>query len=266
MRIQSIGYNHPHDKNFIIDRPSGSGSWLFLLIKTPAIFEMDGVQQIIKKNSILIYQEKTPQYYRAIEDVYIDDWFHFSVDKEDQLFFENLKIPVDTPVPINEISEITFLIRNMTYEFYSTGQHKEEILTHYLKLLFYIVSEKLYSPIETGYVGKSENFTKILTLRADIYNMPQKNWSIPLISKELTMSRSSLQHTYKKIFGSSIMEDVINSRLNRVRYYLSTSQMTLKEITEQCGYTNEIHLIRQFKQRFHKTPSEFRTVIRKEEG
>lgn len=38
MIIHNVGYHHKHDSDFKIERPSGTGNFLFLLVKTDAIF------------------------------------------------------------------------------------------------------------------------------------------------------------------------------------------------------------------------------------
>jgi len=41
MKISNIGYNYRHDNNFEINRPTGSGDYIILLLKTPAFFITD---------------------------------------------------------------------------------------------------------------------------------------------------------------------------------------------------------------------------------
>ena len=95
-------------------------------------------------------------------------------------------------------------------------------------------------------------------LRNDIYNNPQIDRTVDSMAQELSMSRSAFQHNYKNIFGKSVINDIINSRLRRVKFYLTTSDMTLEDIAQQCGYHNQLHLIRQFKQHYGLTPTEYR--------
>lgn len=42
MIIHNVGYHHQHDSDFKIERPTGTGDLLFLLVKTDAIFSLDG--------------------------------------------------------------------------------------------------------------------------------------------------------------------------------------------------------------------------------
>ena len=52
MKIGSIGYNYSHSDNFVMDRPGGNGCRLFLLIKEPSIFIIDGTEHKVKENSL----------------------------------------------------------------------------------------------------------------------------------------------------------------------------------------------------------------------
>ena len=55
VRMDEIGYDHKHDKTFCIDRPNGSGDWLFLIIKTKALFRIGGREIHVKPNSFIMF-------------------------------------------------------------------------------------------------------------------------------------------------------------------------------------------------------------------
>ena len=83
MKIGSIGYNYSHGKEFVMDRPNGTGAWLFLLVKTPANFEINGKELYVKANSFVIFSPDTPCKYCAAEEIYTDDWMYFDADDYD---------------------------------------------------------------------------------------------------------------------------------------------------------------------------------------
>lgn len=86
MRINNIGYNHSHDADFIINRPNGSGDYLLLLLKTNAIFKFGENEVTTSPDSFILFKQDTPQLYRSAGGVFSNDWFHFSIDKEDEIF------------------------------------------------------------------------------------------------------------------------------------------------------------------------------------
>ena len=130
MKIGSIGYNHVHDmkyENFIMDRPKGPGAVLLLLIKTPAVFKVGGVQYQVKENSFILMSADTPCYYTAQENVYTDDWVYFENDDWDKGYVEKLGIPMDIPVYLGDMDELSHLVHILVYEHYSGAVNSEEI-------------------------------------------------------------------------------------------------------------------------------------------
>lgn len=258
MKLLSIGYNHVHDESFEINRPDGIDSWLFLFIRTPGLFCYDGNEIVAKPNSFVIFSSGFPHYYKAYNEAYADDWFHFMATKEDISLFHSLNIPLNTVVPLTNTNTLNASIRNMIYEFNSDNLYKTDLIDLNFHLLLYKLVRILHNN-NTFYTTKdSIYFTRMQALREDIYNNPQIERSVDSMAAELSMSRSAFQHNYKNIFGKSVMKDIINSRLRKVKFYLSTSDMTLEDIAQQCGYHNQLHLIRQFKQYCGLTPTEYR--------
>ena len=76
MKIGSIGYNYSHSDNFVIDRPGGNGCRLFLLIKEPSIFIIDGTEHKVKENSFVMFSPTVPCRYYGQGSVYTDDWIY----------------------------------------------------------------------------------------------------------------------------------------------------------------------------------------------
>jgi len=106
------------------------------------------------------------------------------------------------------------------------------------------------------------NFTDykelIYRLRRNIVSQPQKEWEIESISHDIGISKSHLQRLYKQLFSASIRDDVINARIKRAMQLLEHTDMRVSEIAEQCGYNNENHFMRQFKEKSGMTAAQFR--------
>lgn len=256
MKINNIGYNHRHDADFSISRPNGSGDYLLLLLKSPARFILGHKEYIASKNSFILFQEGTPQYYHALGPEFINDWFHFLLSPEDERFLNRLSIPFDQLIRIGDMSHLSMLVKNMSYENYSTNLHKEKTLELYFHLFFLKLSEKLCVNQDSQI---STHYDKLSIIRSKIYNMPQNDWKIEALAHELAMSRSHFEHMYKSIFNVSVINDVINSRIDYSIYLLTTTDMSIKQIAEFCGYKSDTHFMRQFKSRMKVTPTEYRS-------
>lgn len=257
MKIINIGYNHRHDADFSISRPNGSGDYLLLLLKTPALFTIHDQECVASKNSFILFHEGTPQYYHALGSEFLNDWFHFSLSSEDEAFLSSLHIPFDQLIRIGDMSQLSMLVKNMSYENYSNTPNKQKTLELYFQLFFLKLSEKLSVDQDTLI---STHYEKLSIIRSKIYNMPQNDWKIEHLAHELAMSRSHFEHMYKNTFNVSVMNDVINSRIDYSIYLLTTTDMSVKQIAELCGYKSDIHFMRQFKSRLQLTPTQYRVT------
>ena len=74
----------------------------------------------------------------------------------------------------------------------------------------------------------------------------------------MSLSVPHFQALYKEEFGISCYEDVINARMEKARYYLKNTVLPIKTVAELCGYANDVHFIRQFRQRTGMTAGEYR--------
>ena len=261
MKIGSIGYNYSHGKEFVMDRPNGTGAWLFLLVKTPANFEINGKELYVKANSFVIFSPDTPCKYCAAEEIYTDDWMYFDADDYDFANFRKLKISLNEPIYLGNITELSRLMHILAYEHYSAELFHAEIEKHYLDILFLMIGRIVQSHSYASSNSLQQRNSSFTQLRGKILTMPDCVPDIGTMAEELGMSRSGFQHLYKKIFGVSVMNDVINGRLDRAKRLLSSTDLTVKEISAMCGYESEYNFMRQFKSKIGKTPSEFRRSI-----
>ncbi len=255
MKISNTGYNYRHDSNFEINRPNGSGDYIILLLRTPAVFHISGISYHAKENSFIVYKKGSPQLYGALGEEFANDWVHFDMEKNDEENLISRGIPFDKPIYIGDISSLSQIIKNMCYEKYSANIHKEKSVELYLNLLFIKLSEKI-NQLDNNELN--DYYDKFSELRTKIYNKPALEWTIKEMSKKMMLSESYFQHLYKKIFGISAINDVITSRIEHGKYLLFNTSLSVNAISEECGYKNNVHFIRQFKKNTGLTPTEYR--------
>ncbi|MBR1863730.1 MAG: helix-turn-helix transcriptional regulator [Ruminococcus sp.] len=256
MHINKVGYNHFHEPDFFISRPEGSGDYLMLLIKTPALFMIGGREINAAAGSVLLYKKGEPQFYRAKGGSFGNDWFHFLPDQGEESFLpEELGIPYNTVLRLDSTAELSVMINMMCHEHFSVNTHRQRSIDLLLRMFFLKLSEKLELSADGEYIAWHDRLSDI---RTKIYNEPGRPWTIDSLAKELGMSRSSFQHTYKKVFGVTPMNDVIAARTEHACYLLSTTDLGVASVASQCGYSSEIHFMRQFKQRTGLTPTGYR--------
>ena len=113
-------------------------------------------------------------------------------------------------------------------------------------------------PKESEFIGISQ----LRKLRREIHKAPELDWSLSEIAGRLHISKSYVQKLYKKHFGISYMDDLIEARIAVAKQLLVTTDLHIHEVAAACGYQNPTHFMRQFKKIAGVTPSEFRSKQR----
>ncbi len=255
MEINNVGYKFTHGTNFCINRPKGSGDYAILFLRTGAFFTIDGRETEAVPQSFIMYKKGTPQFFRANGDVFINDWLHFDLTPSEEIEIERMGVPFDTPVALGDITFFSKTIKSMYQEKYSIGAYKNKTLELYFKLIMIKLSERINS---YGTQAESPYYERLAALRADIYNKPDKERSVDSMAQSLSLSSSYFQHLYKRLFDVSVVSDIINARVERAQYLLSSTDYNISRIAVECGYKNDVHFMRQFKKEVGVTPSKYR--------
>lgn len=120
------------------------------------------------------------------------------------------------------------------------------------------VSSKLsYSHEDTGV---NPQFEKICRLRSSLMKNPEKEWKVSEIADELYISKSYLQKNYKHYFNRSIIEELIYFRIEKAKKLLAGTDMTITDISRECGYSTYNYFVRRFRSSENMSPSEYRDL------
>lgn len=89
-----------------------------------------------------------------------------------------------------------------------------------------------------------------------------ENYKSPITLDELAdtfhISKFTLSHDFKACTGNSLMDTVIQRRIEKTRELLSTTQLSILQIAPLVGFASDIHLIQTFKKRVGLTPLQYR--------
>ncbi|MBR4555155.1 MAG: helix-turn-helix transcriptional regulator [Ruminococcus sp.] len=247
--IDRMGCGCRHDSSFVLDRPKGYEGYLMLFVKTRADFVIGGASYRFEPDTFIIYNKYTPQYYKACDAEYVNDWIQF--DCSDNLE-ASTGVRFDVPVYIGQSIDISQYFKLLADCYYRTGN---------LRTAGYIIKAMLteiFSVRQDREDMTTAHYRELLDLRRNIYSAPEEDWSVERMAAQLNVSEPYLHLLYKKAFGVTCNQDVINSRIEQAQRYLSYSGMTVEEVAFSCGYKNTVHFSRQFKQVSGVAPSQWR--------
>lgn len=84
--------------------------------------------------------------------------------------------------------------------------------------------------------------------------------SLESISERLHYSPNYLSSIFKKEYGMTFTEFLMNYRLDIARKWLVDTDMTIKDIAERLQYQNPQNFIRSFRKKEHVTPGAYRKM------
>lgn len=264
MNVGSIGYNYERGKEYWEDRTEGIGCYLLLLIKSDARFIIEGQEIIVRKPSYVLIRPETSVAYGSYKNEYCEDWIYLSFTKEDEKWVKELGIKLDECVEVGNIHEFSALALSMTYEHYLTDEFHEKMEERYLEQMFILLARRTSVGHNMVREDFSEKDVRFKELRVRMYHYPRTIGTIDEIANELNISRSGLQHYYKQMFGVPLSKDMINARLNYCATALATTDKSIHEMAIESGYQNEFYFMRQFKEKYKMTPTEYRAMCAKE--
>ena len=83
------------------------------------------------------------------------------------------------------------------------------------------------------------------------------------VLKAVPMARRSLERRFHDLLGRSPADEIRRVKINKVRELLDTTNLSIPEIAEACGYKYVEHMIPVFKKHHGNTPSRYRASVRK---
>lgn len=247
-----VEYDATHNSSFIFDIPEGHDCWLLVITQTPAQFWVDGKLREYPPHCAVLYQPYQKIYYRACAEQYINDWIRFETDEP---YVTETSLPFGVPFSLDDPEYCHKLFQLLVVENSFNKDYRVSSINGLLSILFNKLLES-YSQEEI-----TPQHYNLLKLRAAIHNTPSHPWTISEMAESLGISSGYLQFIYKKSFGLSCMDDVINNRIRLAKEYLIHSTYAVTEIADRCGYHNVEHFCRQFKQLTGFSPKGFHKYI-----
>lgn len=259
--LHRVGYHFVHENGVNIDRIHGTNDYLFLYLKTNVtILTADGEVHTTEP-SFLLYEKGFRQKYRDTTGPFVNDWMHF--DKEDaKEFFAQIDIPLNRIMILHSSKDISAMIQGIRVESKQQGKYHKEIMDAKMREMFYKFSDIYHEEIKCS--DKLNRYRRDFNeIRNKIYNFNPNQMisNVSTIANSLNLSTSYFQHIYKQLFGVSVMNDIIKSRIEYACYLLSSNTDSVSEIAFRCGYENKEHFTRQFKEVTGYTPRQYREKV-----
>lgn len=258
MYIHYIALNSPHKSDFSHERKHGIIDFLFLRFRSNTTLLLGDKTYTLTKPCMFLIDSNTPFKYFPNSDSYIDDYFHFAAENRQQFLIE-LTFPLNTPIYYSDdsaISEILHLIQTEHLEKNRLAARSIDLLIRYL---FVKVSEAWMQSQQLN--TSVPHYYDLLQVRNSVLAAPERPWKVEELAELAHLSPSYFQVMYKKAFGITCMNEVINAKLEQAKLLLTATELPVSAVAAEVGYNEVYHFIRQFKKSTGMTPGAFRKKV-----
>ncbi len=244
-----MGLGYEHESDFVIDRQNGYPHYLALLVRTKCRFRVENEIRSFPPNTFILYEPNVPQFYAADSEPYVDDWIQFESEPK---IMQSFGLPFNTPLPIPDWTHPEYYFKVICSAFFRKFNHDTVINSLFTAMLTDYSVIPLLPPKALPYIGE------LIVIRQKINAQPQKEWRAETVAASLHISVSYFHRIYKEAFRTSMMQDVIHSRIEAAKNLLQCTGMNAEEIADHCGYANPEHFSRQFKKYVGVSPDIWR--------
>ena len=248
MMIEQIHTLYPEKQGFILEHDRDEDYYVFVHFLTEVALHNG---DIVNAGACILYPPHSARYFRAENSALVHNWFH-AYGNFDELM-EKYGLKLNTFYYPKEVNEITSILQDLEFEFLSQSAYYESLCSLKMEELFVKIA-RATSP--TTYVDK-KTYQRFINLRLYLQENYHQIQSIEPLAQRVGLSPSRFYVLYKKVFGVTPKQDLLDIRLKHAKQLLRQKHYSVGEISEMVGYTNAYHFIRQFKLQTGETPLQF---------
>lgn len=151
-------------------------------------------------------------------------------------------------------SENSHLYQEMNHILMSASKNSASIIGHLYLFIDYLISEseqhisRQHDDIKELYIREAINY---------IQNNYSKNISINDIADHCNLNRSYFSRLFKENLTITPQQFLSQYRLSRSCELLQNNSLSLQEIAEHIGYSNQFNFSAAFKKQYHESPKKW---------
>lgn len=255
MKALKIRHAWHEDGDFEIFRPNGTLSdYIFLHFWNPMQILYEGKNITTFPNACIIFSPGAPQHFSSKEDS-IHDWMHITDDVSDLL--REFGIETERIYYPKNHKVITDMIRQIEVESKAKNPYSDELVSCLIREFFVRFAREVSKENDSGKLN-GQTKEQLKQLRIILQSDYARHWEISDMARYINLSPSYLYSAYKKLFGVSPMQDLINTRMQQAKSLLAESKKSVRDISESLGYASQSHFIRQFTKNVGISPLQYR--------
>lgn len=147
-----------------------------------------------------------------------------------------------------DVRMISTLIGNMVQEYEGQQSYFEENLQHFITLVLNILARNVADSVLTMSASPEPEplINRMLLHVHENINHPDK-LRISYLARHFNLSANYVGEYFRKLTGESLQQYITQYKIQLVQHRLANSTLTVSQIADELGFSDESHLSRQFR-------------------
>mgnify|MGYP006293100875 CR=1 FL=1 len=259
LHVLRVGTKYYHSPDFELNRPRGSGDYIFIKFLKPAELTLRDNVRIAQPGNCIFFSPRFPHKLKGYNTGLGNDWMHLEGPFIKQCL-EQYNLPLNHIIPTLNTAFVREILDKLKAELTEpVAIQSDRFMEIYVEMLCLNLARSIHyeqelhlSPTKKEHL---ENFRKV---RARMLDSFTEDWTVEKIAEEVYMSSSRFAVLYKEFFNASPIAELINARIEHAKWLLTSTTLSIKQVSQQSGFQNVYYFSRKFKERVDCSPSSFR--------
>jgi len=237
----------------LMERPRGTGDYLFMLFHDPA---SAGVRPLLEEpgspDTMMVWTPGKAQYYGNRLHRFSHTWIHCEGERVRQIL-RRTEMPRLKPFAVADPSRFQQCLLDIHGELVSFAQPDAIIIGNMLENCLRELSRMSNQADKTARIPEN-----LLSVHRLISGGTARRITLKEMARMAGTSVPYFCGRFKKVFGLSPVECLIQHRMHHAAHLLNNRNLTISEIAVQVGYEDLFHFSKMFKKHFGVSPRAMR--------
>ncbi len=242
-------------KQHICQRKHLQSFLFFIVISGTGSLMYDGKTYFLSKNDCVFLNCQKPYFHKTSESLWSLSWIHFNGWNMKDIYEKYLERGGKNVLHQENILEYCSIINNLLDIAKSDSFIKDLEINEKITELITCLMKETITDNKKDY---KEKITLVQGLKRYLDINFEKKISLDELASLFSLNKYSIIRNFKKKYGFSIDNYLLNKRINKAKELLRFSQLSIEEISKECGFYDQNYFSRAFKKIEGESPTKYK--------